>query len=38
MKSAGEAVKQLADPGRFSVALGRVAAQLTTEAISPDEP
>ena len=36
MKSAGEAVKQLADPGRFGVALGRVAAQLTAEAVSSD--
>jgi len=36
MKSAGEAVKQLADPGRVGVALGRVAAQLTAEAVSSD--
>jgi vacuolar-type H+-ATPase subunit H len=36
MKTAAEAVKQLSDPGRFGVALERVAAQLTTEAASPD--
>ena len=36
MKAAAEAVKQLSDPGRLRVALERVAAQLTTEAASPD--
>lgn len=36
MKSADDAVQQLADPGRFDVALGRVAAQLATEAVSAD--
>jgi hypothetical protein len=36
MKTAAEAVKQLSDPGRLRVALERVAAQLTTEAASPD--
>jgi vacuolar-type H+-ATPase subunit H len=36
MKTAAEAVKQLSDPGRLDVALERVAAQLTTEAASPD--
>ena len=36
MKTAAEAVKQLSDPGRLGVALERVAAQLTTEAASPD--
>jgi hypothetical protein len=35
-KIAAEAVKQLSDPGRLRVALERVAAQLTTEAASPD--
>ena len=38
MKTAAEAVKQLSDPGRLRVALERVAAQLTTEAASPDVP
>ena len=36
IQAAGEAVKQMADPGRFGVALERVAAQLTTEAVMPD--
>jgi hypothetical protein len=36
MKTAAEAVKQLSDPGRLDVALERVAAQLTTDAASPD--
>jgi len=36
MKRAAEAARQLSDPGRLSVALERVAAQLTTEAVSPD--
>jgi len=36
MRTAAEAVKQLSDPGRLGVALERVAAQLTTEAASPD--
>jgi hypothetical protein len=36
MKSAAEAVRQLSDPGRLSVALERVAAQLTTDGASPD--
>jgi vacuolar-type H+-ATPase subunit H len=36
MKTAAAAVKQLSDPGRLRLALERVAAQLTTEAASPD--
>jgi vacuolar-type H+-ATPase subunit H len=36
MKSAAESVKQLSDPGRLSIAIERVAAQLTTEAAAPD--
>jgi len=36
MKTAAEAVKQLSDPGRLRLALERVAAQLTTEAVSSD--
>jgi 2-phospho-L-lactate guanylyltransferase (CobY/MobA/RfbA family) len=36
MKTAAEAVRRLSDPGRLGVALERVAAQLTTEAASPD--
>jgi vacuolar-type H+-ATPase subunit H len=36
MKAAAETVKQLSDPGRLGVALERVAALLTTEAVSPD--
>jgi hypothetical protein len=36
MKTAAEAVKQLSDPGRLRAALERVAAQLTTEAVSSD--
>ena len=36
MKTAAEAVKQLSDPDRLGLALERVAAQLTTEAVSSD--
>jgi hypothetical protein len=36
MKAADEAVRQLSDPGRLKLALERVAAELTTEAVSPD--
>lgn len=36
MKAAAESVELLSDPGRLGVALERVAAQLTTEAASPD--
>jgi vacuolar-type H+-ATPase subunit H len=36
MKIAAETVKELSDPGLLGPALERVAAQLTTEAASPD--
>jgi hypothetical protein len=36
MKKAAEVVRQLSDPGRLGVALERVAAQLTTEAVVAD--
>jgi hypothetical protein len=36
MTVAAEAVKQLSDPGRFRLALERVAVQLTTEVVSTD--
>jgi vacuolar-type H+-ATPase subunit H len=36
MKTAAEAVKKLSDPSRFSVALERVAVQLTTDVIAAD--
>jgi vacuolar-type H+-ATPase subunit H len=36
VKTAAEGVKQLSDPGRFGIALERVAAQLTTETASSD--
>jgi vacuolar-type H+-ATPase subunit H len=36
LRTATEAVKQLSDPGRLGLALDRVAAQLTTQADSPN--
>jgi len=36
MTVAAEGVKQLSDPGRFRLALERVAVQLTTEVVSTD--
>jgi hypothetical protein len=36
MRAAVESVRQLSDAGRFAAALERVAAELTTEAASPD--
>ena len=36
MKSAAEAVRQLADPGRLSAAIEQLTARLTTESASPD--
>ena len=36
VRIAAEAVKQLSEPGRLKLAIDRVAAQLTTEAVSSD--
>jgi hypothetical protein len=36
VRIAAEAVKQLSEPGRLRLAIERVAAQLTTEAVSSD--